>query len=333
MAANPTSAQLLTRQQALDALLDLGSGISIDNNGDDRLSEVQNEDGVHFISSEPGYLILTFPNTGDGGGFEFFAAQKQECLPPADPAAKVVDGSEEPKQDLTAEILGANNEWIQLGSLPTRENLGQTIVVSTPHLSQTSDVVTIRLSWEYGYETYVIRQLLPAEEEVTINSWPIATYQFATPNEELTLWNGFDQNTPLVLKKGETFEFTFNIGEIINSSLNRDYIIVATGRYEPDYSIYSDLLPNTIILFNNYPNPFNPTTTISYSLPEAGKVNLEVFNILGQSVGILVDEYQVAGLHRVEWSAEANRPIASGLYIYRLTAGDFTETKKMMLLK
>jgi hypothetical protein len=120
------------------------------------------------------------------------------------------------------------------------------------------------------------------------------------------------------------------VGAVENEGHSRDYVIVATGRYEPDYST---LLPKTVTLFNNYPNPFNPSTTISYSLPLAGKVKLEIFNVLGQSVGVLFDGQQEAGLHKVEWRADDNNSLSSGLYLYRLTVGDFVETKKMMLVK
>lgn len=89
-------------------------------------------------------------------------------------------------------------------------------------------------------------------------------------------------------------------------------------------------LPTTYGLFPNHPNPFNPYTTISYGLPEDSKVLLKVFNGLGQEVCILVDEVQPAGYKSVGFNA-SNLP--SGVYFYRLTAGKFTDIKKMILLK
>ncbi|MEE9442974.1 MAG: T9SS type A sorting domain-containing protein [candidate division Zixibacteria bacterium] len=88
--------------------------------------------------------------------------------------------------------------------------------------------------------------------------------------------------------------------------------------------------PVTYRLSQNYPNPFNPTTEISFSLPDAAVVKLEVFNIIGQRVTVLVDEHLEAGLHHIQWDGSN---IASGTYLYRLKAGEFTETKKMLLLK
>ncbi|UCC45311.1 MAG: T9SS type A sorting domain-containing protein [Candidatus Zixiibacteriota bacterium] len=85
-----------------------------------------------------------------------------------------------------------------------------------------------------------------------------------------------------------------------------------------------------LALTGNFPNPFNPSTNICFSLPEASQVTLEVFNILGRKVTTLIDRSMDAGHHSVEWNGHN---IASGVYFYRLTVGEFIETKKMVLLK
>ncbi|RME18843.1 MAG: T9SS C-terminal target domain-containing protein, partial [Candidatus Zixiibacteriota bacterium] len=94
-------------------------------------------------------------------------------------------------------------------------------------------------------------------------------------------------------------------------------------------------LPNTFALGQNYPNPFNPTTTIEYSIPRRSRVVIDIFNVLGQSVRRLVDEKAEAGTHSVVWDGRTNggRPVASGVYLYRITAGEFVRTRKMLLLK
>ncbi len=88
-------------------------------------------------------------------------------------------------------------------------------------------------------------------------------------------------------------------------------------------------------LFANYPNPFNPTTTITYQIPQAGRVSLKIFNMLGQVVRILVDAEVAAGLHAIAWDGKNNRgeAVASGVYIYRLEACEVVKTKKMLLTK
>ncbi|MFC1887186.1 T9SS type A sorting domain-containing protein [Candidatus Cloacimonadota bacterium] len=88
-------------------------------------------------------------------------------------------------------------------------------------------------------------------------------------------------------------------------------------------------------LHGNYPNPFNPTTTISYSLKNSSKVSLEIYNVRGQLVRILVDDVMEAGPQQSEWNGkdDANNKVSSGVYFYKLNAGDYSSTKKMILLK
>jgi len=93
-------------------------------------------------------------------------------------------------------------------------------------------------------------------------------------------------------------------------------------------------IPNTFMLSQNYPNPFNPTTTINYELPVKGRVTLELFDILGRRVATLIDTEQPEGYYQYRFNAaETANGLASGVYIYRLRAGSFNATKKMVLLK
>jgi GH35 family endo-1,4-beta-xylanase len=92
----------------------------------------------------------------------------------------------------------------------------------------------------------------------------------------------------------------------------------------------SNLLPSKYELDQNYPNPFNPSTNIRYSIVNAAKVTLKVYDILGREVQTLVNKEQAPGHYVVKFNAEN---LASGVYLYRITAGDFTATKKLMLLK
>lgn len=95
------------------------------------------------------------------------------------------------------------------------------------------------------------------------------------------------------------------------------------------------ILPASFALGQNYPNPFNSGTVISYALSEATHVRLEVFDVLGRRVSTLVDQIQPIGQHQVVWDGhlESGEPAASGMYFYRLRAGAFTESKKMILVK
>lgn len=121
-------------------------------------------------------------------------------------------------------------------------------------------------------------------------------------------------------------------------------IVFSVGTYEGDIYIDNVSLrekvvssipqvnsfPNSYKLFNNYPNPFNPSTTISYHIPKNSYVNLIIYNTLGQVVTKLVSEHQSSGKYSVQFDANY---LPSGIYIYKLQAGDFVDSKKMVLIK
>ena len=94
-------------------------------------------------------------------------------------------------------------------------------------------------------------------------------------------------------------------------------------------------LPDKFELKQNYPNPFNPTTTIQYSLATGEKVRLAIYNVLGQEVKLLDEGFKPAGSFETTWDSRDNdgQVLASGVYFYRLEAGDHIETRKMLLLK
>ncbi len=103
------------------------------------------------------------------------------------------------------------------------------------------------------------------------------------------------------------------------------------GTFEYSNTIEVDILsPIEFSLEQNYPNPFNPSTKIRFTIPESGNVSLKIFNLLGSEVATLINEEQQAGNYEVEFNAAA---LASGIYFYRLQAGSFVETKKMLLIK
>ncbi|MBK7259657.1 MAG: hypothetical protein IPI01_18020 [Ignavibacteriae bacterium] len=91
-----------------------------------------------------------------------------------------------------------------------------------------------------------------------------------------------------------------------------------------------DLIPHEFVLFQNHPNPFNPTTSIRFGLPKAAFVRLDVYSILGEKLRSILDEERSAGYHEVQFDASG---FASGVYFYRLEAGVFVETKHLLLLR
>jgi hypothetical protein len=134
---------------------------------------------------------------------------------------------------------------------------------------------------------------------------------------------------------GNGFNVYYSSSASANSYLGgKTYSLVNGGYLLPegatDVEDETSLVPTSWKLEQNYPNPFNPSTTINYQIPLAGSVSLKVYDVLGREVAALVDEYQTAGNYSVVFNASR---FSSGVYIYRISAGDFIQTKRMMLVK
>ena len=115
-----------------------------------------------------------------------------------------------------------------------------------------------------------------------------------------------------------------------NNISNAGFWYQATDLITSVEQIENDLLPTEFRLEQNYPNPFNPSTTIQFSLPKTSNVTIRIYDILGREVATLLDEEYQPGQYKIIFEAGQ---LASGLYMYRIQAGDFRETKKLMLLR
>jgi hypothetical protein len=168
------------------------------------------------------------------------------------------------------------------------------------------------------------------------------------PKEDVVLWKSSDSKeylaysalfntfTPLVLTAHD------GIG-LSPLSGNNTALVMASGGYLYAFNPYGTSTamddrnsthlqtPYHFELYHNYPNPFNPSTTIEFELPKTSNVTLKIFNILGEEVATLVSDKLTAGSYTYEWSRPAG--MASGVYLYRLEASDFVETKKMVVIR
>ncbi len=149
------------------------------------------------------------------------------------------------------------------------------------------------------------------------------------------LWDFGDDSTSTEQNPTHTYNVadTFTVSLTVsgpggsNTLIRENYIIVTDPALIQELS---DVLPTEFKLYNNYPNPFNPSTTIRFSIPEESFVTLKVFNSLGEEITTLINENIIAGNYEVEFDA-ADLP--SDIYFFRLQAGSFVETKKMVLMK
>ena len=117
-------------------------------------------------------------------------------------------------------------------------------------------------------------------------------------------------------------------------SLNNDWDYDWSESCELSLSEFS-LRPEDFTIYQNYPNPFNPFTTLRYDLPEDGLVDITIYDMLGNVVSNLINTNQSSGYKSIQWDATNNQgePVSAGVYLYKIQAGDFVDTKKMILLK
>lgn len=124
--------------------------------------------------------------------------------------------------------------------------------------------------------------------------------------------------------------FVFNSGSVPTTLVNGTIDVTLVGIEDENNS-----LPTSFSLNQNFPNPFNPSTTIQFALPVSEFVSLKIYNLLGQEVNQLVDENFNAGFHNVKWNGldKNNNPVSSGVYLYKIEAGSFVSIKKAVYLK
>tara|TARA_B100001758_G_C18221097_1_gene510306 strand:- start:20 stop:892 length:873 start_codon:yes stop_codon:yes gene_type:complete len=118
---------------------------------------------------------------------------------------------------------------------------------------------------------------------------------------------------------------------IISSNTTGNFVLTRTFLSTHD----NNLIPKAFTLHQNYPNPFNPTTRIQYDLPESKFVNINIYDVIGRKIKLLVNNVQDAGYRSVYWDATNNlgQPVSAGMYIYTIQAGEFVQTRKMVLMK
>lgn len=168
-----------------------------------------------------------------------------------------------------------------------------------------------------------------SDASITFFSGGLAPYNGTyRPNERLSAFNGLDPNGDWILRVSDGTSGNDGVLKAWGITLLTDIVLDADDRENdrllPDYN-----------LSQCYPNPFNPVTTMSYSVPRRSKVTIEIFNILGQKVQTLTDETKPAGEYQIIWNGDDSNglKVSAGIYFYRFQAGDFVETKKMLLLK
>ncbi|MGB8657487.1 MAG: T9SS type A sorting domain-containing protein [Candidatus Zixiibacteriota bacterium] len=192
----------------------------------------------------------------------------------------------------------------------------------------------------------------PANQQAEPDSYKVRLLFYTTPpsvfytdrvcghEKEICTWEGWEQRISVVaykygLKSNETEEM-----QIVKTGYKTCHPYSFGGMVEAPVGGDQDQLanknaPGSFSLSQNHPNPFNPETDIAYFVPSNCHVNLTIFNIMGQKVITLVDEEQPSGEKSVHWDGKGQngQEVASGIYFYRLRAGEYNEVRKMIMMK
>jgi predicted outer membrane repeat protein len=206
--------------------------------------------------------------------------------------------------------------------------------LDTINITQSNLAETYTLQWDastdvdgetINYLLYAQIGVYPAEEiyDTTSTSVPI-TYQ--------EILEGVFESSPV---NGATVRLNVRATDGIDTvDVTGDSRVIYVNRY--DYlSVESEGLPTEFALHENYPNPFNPSTTLRFDLPEVSNITLTIFNMLGQKIRTYDMQSAAAGYHTLKWNAtnDYGDPVGAGVYLYQLQTKDFVKTRKMVLLK
>jgi len=316
----------------------------LDQEGIDHLEEVVCKDGKFFSTRSPGHLIVDFGKvsqfhpfktveelgTGGGSGID----------PPPKSPNKITPfvGVESGNNIVYIDVVGADGSWQNVEKVYARTSTRiPTLVELADYVKQNEDF-KIRISWTRSYCTDYIGYYQFENEKITITDMPLLSAEHSDTGEIASLVNNTD-GKEAVLSPNQKIRLSFS-SLPDDPSKRRRFVLIAKGFYETigkETSGYPGVeeTPSILEVSQNSPNPFNPNTTICYALPQEIDVKLEIYNILGQRVRVLVDEHQEAGHKTMIWDGKDDdgRNVSSGIYFYRLSGQGYSISKKMVLIR
>lgn len=308
---------------------------AVDYKGIDVLEQVLGDDGDAYASGEPGWLVVSYVPDYDVSGRVFaghVVAAKEPCpdekLSPMDRLNRKLG----PIQ-LRVSYRQADGEWVTMDATPPRDQ-------NTPTFSRTDLQIQAgkRIDLKYEWEHRWVADELPlvvaaADAPKPLEILPLSAFHSKEGQVAKALTEGDNQFS--ILKKGESLEIHFPAGGRPNQRSTPYFVVAAKGYYTPFEGSEGVNLPTAFALHPNYPNPFNAGTQVSFALPVESRVDIGVFNVLGQLVRTLTSGTMPAGEHLLTWDGanDQGASVASGTYFVRMRAGDFEEKRKMTLLK
>lgn len=302
----------------------------VDHNGEDQLPKVKGKDGIYFVSEEPGYLILTYSRSAiwpnalydpppigpDGGG---------PGPPPGEKRVGVVS-------NLTVEVQDMHGNWHELGNVPPRFYPERSFSIVEAKGLQLSDEFKVKLSWDQYYSADELKYYIQSNEKpVTVWTSLLSADNSERGEVQKLLLKSDEEYATLM--PGQTIELSFLVPSSSEPGTVRDFVLQTIGYYTSLKK--PSVAPTAFALLNNYPNPFNASTIINYALPEATDIKLEIFNVLGQRIRVLVNEHQSTGHKRAVWDGKDDKgtDVSSGIYFYRLQTENYSDSRKMVLMR
>ena len=304
----------------------------IDHNGVDQLDKISERDGILYECHGAGHLILTLaqPTWQDDPS----TIVSTGVGPPPEPKNhEKIAGSPEPPM-LRIEVQASDGNWVELSDLPPRDNPQNAFCFIDPQYADQYGEMKVRISWTSFYMADQIKQFVISPEEPSLHRHRPATAYHSAKAQVLNQLDREDGEFA-ILSPGEEIELAFLSPGNPAPDVIRDFVLKSRGYYVQQHKADAPSLPSVCQLLDNYPNPFNMETIISYVLSGEAEVQLRIYNVLGERVRTLVDERQAPGPKKVSWDGkdDEGNDVTSGVYFYKLKADASVHSKKMLLLK
>ncbi|MBN1326422.1 MAG: T9SS type A sorting domain-containing protein [Candidatus Cloacimonetes bacterium] len=204
---------------------------------------------------------------------------------------------------------------------------------SSQEAQQPQDVLLETVIDSFAVDTWIELKLdIPVTIEFDTDYW--VGYRIVSPAGDL----GWLDNGPMAQNKGAWLWINGSGWQLLSDYAEYDAnLALGMTVYSPNFNLTDDniIVDNDMLLLRNHPNPFNARTGISFNIPVSGQATLDIFNIKGQKVTTLIDEFYQAGKHLVIWNGtdQTDKEVASGIYFYRLQCGSYNAIQKMILVK
>ncbi|HUV36272.1 MAG TPA: FlgD immunoglobulin-like domain containing protein [Patescibacteria group bacterium] len=305
-----------------------------DHKGNDITELIATKDAVPYMSTESGWFDVNFGKVSpeEIEGFAVLSIDK-----PKDPEIPdnltATDLPRNTKLDVSMKL--ADGSWRLIAREDARLVPGSQATMIDPALVNPETDLVLRYSWDdyYKIDFLDFRTAEPFEGKPI--ELDLASADHSAAGEVRTMLGDKDMDAPVTLVRGEAIDLAFDISSLPPYSRNtkRDYIFIATGQYHKEGK---EGTPRAeFALDANFPNPFNPVTTIRYNLPTSSYVELRIYDVRGALVRTLVTGHQAAGEKQVSWDGRLDSGLtaASGVYFYQLKTDSFKKTRKMILLR